>query len=1420
MDLDITNFLPKYPNIFPMKEKDFNPYDADFYKTIYKKNEFYQDKLEKSEDFPENRGQLMNHQKLIARFFSSHTMYDELLLVHEMGCVAPETHILKWDGSIARADTITEGDILIGDDGTPRKVTALIQGKAEMFRIEQHKADSYIVNGNHILTLSISGNYAITWTESIQTWTLRWFDKKELKPRAKTIKCSTITKEEGYNNIVKYRDSIRTEDEDDTLDITVKDYLNLSKTVKSYLKGYKCAGVNWESSPVKLDPYILGMWLGDGNSRGDGFTTADAELLEYWNNWAGENNCIIKTVKNSDIGFYIRQNLKNNVFFLDILREYNLKDNKHIPREYIVNDRNIRLKLLAGLIDTDGYVYGDGTCVEISQKNKILAQDICYLVRSLGYSCSIKERKKYYIYKGNKKEGIYYILHISGNNIEEIPTLIPRKKLNPRRQARDPLVTQINVTPLGEGNYVGWELDITSNRRFLLGDFTVTHNTGKSCSAVGAIEQIRSEGGSFRGALYLATGETLVNNFIDEIVFKCTDGRYIPEEYDKLTDLEKVHRKKKAIKDYYTLNTFETFAKEITKLSDDIIKKRYNNMVIIIDEVHNLRIQENEEGFNLYNQFWRFLHIIEDCKILLMSGTPMRDGVDEIASVMNLILPTNNQLPTGQIFLNEYFIKNGQESYQVKENMKNVLKNIFKGRISYLKTMQSSIKKVFDGIREGTLKHLKVVNDEMSDFQTEVYMRAYKEDTQGRKGVYLSSRQASLFVFPDGSYGSKGYEKYVIKTKGRSGFRYSLNSELRNSINSDTPEQMLINLSRFSSKYAASIQNILNAREQNKSVFLYNSFVEGSGLILFSLILELFGFSKSYGGEAVGDERPRYAVITSGTATTKQVRSIVNRFNEPDNMYGKIINVIMGSARIAEGFSFMNIQVEEIQTPWFNYSVTAQAIARGYRLGSHRMLLETGYTPVLTVCQRVSLPRIQNSRQYSIDLYMYEMSERKDVSIKGVERLIKESAWDCALTYKRNHISGYDGERECDYMDCNYKCDGVPLDMIENELGEDKLDYSTYDIYYSSPRVRKVIEDIVLMFQTNFRMNLDTILLNLNEYTVFENITGLRTVINESIQIINKYGYPSYLREDNNIFFLVDSLTVVGIFSSDYYTKYPHVKKPTSYYDILDDLHYSSLPIIADMVCGANDNEEFKKHIIRLPKNIQEMFIESSILAAKNNIQINIPIRNIILTYFADYFGEYNGVWVSWYLFDDTGVLRCLENDEWKDCDESYIDVIKQKKQEKKQSIEELANQISNGYYGLVNTPANEFCIMKVTDTSKQKGHQKLRGERCLTKTKEDLAEIVINKLKLPIPEYSKIPPKRTPSLGMNRNQLEDQLNSKAFLKKLFPDTTDIDTNELRRIVFWGSLMKPELCPLLKALFEERNLLVEDPRCGSFTSKK
>ena len=76
----------------------------------------------------------------------------------------------------------------------------------------------------------------------------------------------------------------------------------------------------------------------------------------------------------------------------------------------------------------------------------------------------------------------------------------------------------------------------------------------------------------------------------------------------------------------------------------------------------------------------------------------------------------------------------------------------------------------------------------------------------------------------------------------------------------------------------------------------------------------------------------------------------------------------MASDAISEGYSFNNIQVIDIHSPWFNFAKTSQAIARGFRAGSHRDMMNSGYTDIsVDIYLRVSKPIIGNS----IDILTY-----------------------------------------------------------------------------------------------------------------------------------------------------------------------------------------------------------------------------------------------------------------------------------------------------------------------------------------------------------------------------------------------------------------------------------------------------------------
>jgi superfamily II DNA or RNA helicase len=941
--------------------------------------------------------------------------------------------------------------------------------------------------------------------------------------------------------------------------------------------------------------------------------------------------------------------------------------------------------------------------------------------------------------------------------------------------------------------------------------------TGKTCLTTGIIEQIKNENSGFKKAIILARGEGIINNFKNEIVFKCTSGEYIPENYDSLTSLEATHRMNKLLDQFYEFRTFVTFAKMIDKTNSNMLRESYNNSIIVIDEVHNLRLQDKEEGINVYKNIWNFLHLVVNCKIILLSGTPMKDSPEEISSIMNLILPVEDNLPTGQEFIKSFMdVDESTGLMKIKKSKTKDLKRLFKGKISYLLAMKSEIPMEYEGIKiENELNEFKVEPDQMSPFQSEVYNRSYNLDINSEtKGIYSNSRQATLFVFPDGSYGEEGFKKYIDvrkdpKTKKIS---FRLKDNLRNLFRGSEDDKLEI-LSKFSSKYSITIANILKSRREGKSIFIYCEFVQGSGAILFASLLEQFGFNQATGNEGPNQFGPRYAIITNTTATLSKMKKIITRFNKPDNLRGQVINVIIGSKVISEGFSLLNVQVVNILTPHWNYSEIAQAIARGYRLGSHNDLIKKGIRPTFNIYQRVSLPM---NNKHSIDLEMYKISEIKDINIKQIERVIKESAFDCPLNYERNRIRNPEsnGRRECEYMDCDYKCDLEPSVLSENDI-----DNSTYQLYYSQKD--NLIQEIKKIYRSNFILSFEY-LSNIDElqnYTDFELINSLNYMIINNIEIINKYSISSYLRESNNIYFLVDNLTITGDVSLSYYTRYPILREDITLDEIMEPIYIGLIPSVIDNIFQAQSVEDLPYYFNKLSNEIIEIIIENSIISEINNLEKNRLQRSLILKYFENYFKKFedeeaNPIWVCWYLLDKTDVIRFMaESDgEWLDGDDNIRTVVVEYKQT-------LQNDLDNnnfGFYGQINKGMNKFCIRDVR-TKADKKHKQKSGRVCKTIKRCELINLASRILSIN-GDDQQINNETDKSKLWNKIITAKDKDAKYLLKSINSGhielTDQAPIEEIRRFLYWRGRKVEDLCDSIQNWFDKNGLLVEDAGCG------
>ena len=336
-------------------------------------------------------------------------------------CQREGDSVMLYDGTSRQVQDLKAGDRLMGDDSGARTIACVSSGTDDLYEIRPVKGEPFHVNAAHVLCL-------------VHTNT------------------------------------------DRIIEISVADYLAFPKWRQAVYKLYRVP-LTFAERTVPLDPYWFGLWLGDGNSDCPSITSADPEIVRYHRHYAASFGLHSRPWKNQNTGkarVYPASNEDKGRHvvnpILEHLRALNLVDNKHIPSVYKVNSAEIRRAVLAGLIDTDGDHAING-CYALTLVNRCLAEDTVWLARSLGYAASVKPKNR--SIKKTDFTGTYW--HVSISGAHDLPCKLRRKQSQPRRQRKNVLRTGFSVKPLGRGRYYGFTLD--GNGRYLLPDFTVTHNT-------------------------------------------------------------------------------------------------------------------------------------------------------------------------------------------------------------------------------------------------------------------------------------------------------------------------------------------------------------------------------------------------------------------------------------------------------------------------------------------------------------------------------------------------------------------------------------------------------------------------------------------------------------------------------------------------------------------------------------------------------------------------------------------------------------------------------------------------------------------------------------------------------------------------------------------------------------------------------
>ena len=399
--------------------------------------------------------------------------------------------------------------------------------------------------------------------------------------------------------------------------------------------------------------------------------------------------------------------------------------------------------------------------------------------------------------------------------------------------------------------------------------------TGKTGSLINLTEFFRKNyPKKIKRVFVLQPGPATVDDFKDQLI-KLSSS----EEFKKLEDIEdeKTYKNNmtRLISRNYEITTYQKFVKD--DITQEEINNYYDDCIFFLDEAHKLRNLSDSSGSKLtndqidkiYNYIWKVLHIANRTKIIIATATPMINKIDDFVPLINLLLPLDRQFP-----------KVKESSFYENLSLEQV-EPFFRGMISYVRFLDTGIKITNEGVSLENIKH-KINYSEKKDNKL---LNPVKKLIQKKKVIYLedtekyelaknqpknkviskdiasqmtiypvtmkgkqlqtvidvenskevdsflkNARQSSVFVFPNGEYGKKGFDRYIKKDEYDNyvfrsyvpGTDEGSNLSLTRYISKENISSSLKNLSTMSAKFTEYIKKEVEQSEKERPG---NSFV-------------------------------------------------------------------------------------------------------------------------------------------------------------------------------------------------------------------------------------------------------------------------------------------------------------------------------------------------------------------------------------------------------------------------------------------------------------------------------------------------------------------------------------------------------------------------------------------------------------------
>ena len=366
-------------------------------------------------------------------------------------CLSINELVITPNG-LSRVGDINVGDYLIGKNGKPTKVLGVYPQptKRPIYRVTFSDGTFYECDEEHILP--------------VNTFYQR-SGKKYVKGKSKHKNDKFYSPDLSFKNM--------------TLREIMDKGLYRSKHRHNFATPI-CKSVEFEKKETSCDPYVLGVLIGDGCFKNRCFHTHENDSI------------IVENVLSSigeGVGHSVKQNKRNlktvrlfKSFWDDLSKDIDVtctSENKYIPLNYLTNSIEGRIRLLQGLMDTDGFVAKSGYC-SYSTKSMALASNFAFLVRSLGGVAKISAKKKGYFnkkYNEHRDCGTHYTVQFGLFDKSIIVSTLERKQSRVKYLTDKKFHKFIDkVEYLRDDDAVCFLVD-ADDHLFLTRDFNVTHNT-------------------------------------------------------------------------------------------------------------------------------------------------------------------------------------------------------------------------------------------------------------------------------------------------------------------------------------------------------------------------------------------------------------------------------------------------------------------------------------------------------------------------------------------------------------------------------------------------------------------------------------------------------------------------------------------------------------------------------------------------------------------------------------------------------------------------------------------------------------------------------------------------------------------------------------------------------------------------------